>query len=1078
MSWKRLLGGCVLFFVVAANAAQMPVALDDVVKTLPRSDVSGQVVDHKGDPIARADVWLYYARGEAGLRDRLAGQVKTGADGAFSFEQAVVWEPQTEDSERFEPHYSVIARHPDHGLYFANLFEGDAADQVTLVLTPRETRTVTVKDPNGVPVAGATVFICGGRLLVQDCEGKDRKYTRLRVNQDLGIVSAKTDDQGKATGTVLDDGTFLVTKPGYKKTWVPGKKAVLFPGASVSGIVRYPDGTPAGGAAVWYSYSGDRLVWNDVTVADANGHYEFAHVAAAGFYYSWMNPDDEAGSQGDAAVKADDLRVGSSFLSKKETFTIKPGERLEKDLMFADSVTLSGQIIDLGTNQPAPHMGLRLLTRAAGQSLDSKTVVVDRDGRFSVAVAPGSHVQFSWEESRKEGLYLIDEVWRRQGNYSPSFRQEVDQDVTNLAFKVKLVPLQPISGRATDAQGQGVAKATVYLHSDLPPVKTDDNGFFSFKGAFATKAYDIYAESSDQALAGITHIEEGGKEAKIVLHPTQDYKGLVSSTDGVPAGDLKFYLDLKINDSTVYRVRREPKTNDQGQFDVMKLCPAARYYAWWSSDNEDNRDYDYGNADIDLTSLPEAGLITFQAKQYLNVIMGTVTDAQAQPVAKANIRFESYDLTQQSERNRQIVTDDQGDFEIPRLAPGTANLLISAPGYVSKRFQVPTDTIDFEAEISKDTGERHFRIQVTDGNAPMPDVPVRFYTSQRDKQDYSNREVKHTDCNTDAQGQVELTLQLDTEAYQYDRILVVCDVKGYDLVYLGFQAHEDVDTSVTLKKSAGHWWSLQVQDQAGQPLPEAIAQVETVQFEGRPQAVFFRTYPELNQDYEFKADVQGRITIERFNLSDTLNLAVRAPGYAKMNHWASRSQPGDITVQLLKAGMIAGKVINRDGAVPPELRVYGHVEGVNQSVGPEPIDAEATFKFENCVPGRYVLRLLAGEASALGALVLPTVTAKVQEGETTDVTFELENGTLVSGKVIDKQTGEIPKDLTQISVSVPVTNSFSRLEEDGSWKFYLPEGNHMISYRYQRKSMPFKAVDVKKGEPIKDLIIEVETKAE
>ncbi|MCF7976044.1 MAG: carboxypeptidase-like regulatory domain-containing protein, partial [Phycisphaerae bacterium] len=635
MSWKRLLGGCGLFFVMAAHAAQTPVALDDVVNTLPRFDVSGQVVDNASAPIADAEVWLYYARGQAGLRDRLAGYLKTEADGTFAFEQAMVWEPQTEDTERFEPHYSVIARHPDHGLYFANLFEGDAADQVKLRLTPRETRTVTVTDPDGTPVAGATVFICGGRLCVEDCEGKDRKYTYLRVNQDLGIVSAVTDDQGKATGTCLDDGYFLVTKPGYKKTWVPGNKAILFSGASVSGTVRYPDGTPAAGAAVWYSYSGDRLGWDDVTVANANGHYEFAHVAAAGFYYSWMNPDDEANAQGNAAVQADDLRVGSSLLCKKETFQIKPGEHLKKDLTFADSVTLSGRIMDVGTNRPVPRMGLSLLTRAGGQSLDSKAVTVDENGRFSVAVAPGSHVQFSWEESRTEGLYLIDEAWQQQGSYNPTFRQVVNDDVSDLVFNVKLVPLQPLTGQVVDEQGQGVARASVYIHSDLPPARTDETGAFAFKGVFAQKAFDLYAESVDQSAAGIMHIEAGVTEAKIVLRPTQDYKGLVSSTDGVPAGDLKFYLDLKINDSTVYRVRREPKTDDDGRFDVENLCPAARYYAWWSSDNEDNRDYDYGNADIDLTGLSEEGVITFQAKQYLNVIMGTVKDEQGQPIAKA-----------------------------------------------------------------------------------------------------------------------------------------------------------------------------------------------------------------------------------------------------------------------------------------------------------------------------------------------------------------------------------------------------------------------------------------------------------
>ncbi len=134
--------------------------------------------------------------------------------------------------------------------------------------------------------------------------------------------------------------------------------------------------------------------------------------------------------------KADDLRAGSSLLSKKETFTINPGEHLEKDLTFAGSVTLLGKVIDPGTNQPVPHMGLRLLISTGQRYLDTKDVTVDANGCFSVNVAPGSEVQFSWEESRRKGLYLMDEAWKQQGNYNPSFRQVVNEDVTDLDLKI------------------------------------------------------------------------------------------------------------------------------------------------------------------------------------------------------------------------------------------------------------------------------------------------------------------------------------------------------------------------------------------------------------------------------------------------------------------------------------------------------------------------------------------------------------------------------------------------------------------------------------------------------------------
>ena len=99
--------------------------LDEIVETLPRFDVSGRVVDKAGEPIAAAEVWLYYARGYNGLRDRLAGHVKTGKDGKFLFEKAMIWEPQTEPKDRHISHYIIIAKHPDYGIYFTKLYEGD-----------------------------------------------------------------------------------------------------------------------------------------------------------------------------------------------------------------------------------------------------------------------------------------------------------------------------------------------------------------------------------------------------------------------------------------------------------------------------------------------------------------------------------------------------------------------------------------------------------------------------------------------------------------------------------------------------------------------------------------------------------------------------------------------------------------------------------------------------------------------------------------------------------------------------------------------------------------------------------------
>ena len=218
-----------------------------------------------------------------------------------------------------------------------------------------------------------------------------------------------------------------------------------------------------------------------------------------------------------------------------------------------------------------------------------------------------------------------------------------------LVFQVKLVPIKSLSGQVVDESGKGVAHATVWFHTEVPSAKADETGAFELKAVYAEKDFDLFAESPDGSLAGLANFKADAETAKIALSATRTYEGEVTNTDGLPANNLKFYMDLKLNDDNIYRVRREPTTDEEGKFTVKNLCPKALYYAWWSSDNEDNRDYDYGNADIDLAKLGPDEPIRFEAKQYLNTLMGKVVDDQGRPVVKAAIRIVSYNMVQQSE---------------------------------------------------------------------------------------------------------------------------------------------------------------------------------------------------------------------------------------------------------------------------------------------------------------------------------------------------------------------------------------------------------------------------------------------
>ena len=1055
--------------------------LDEIVETLPRFDVSGRVVDKAGEPIAAAEVWLYYARGYNGLRDRLAGHVKTGKDGKFLFEKAMIWEPQTEPKDRHISHYIIIAKHPDYGIYFTKLYEGDPTDNIKIAITQNtfgdrqeKTETVTIVDEKGNPIPGVKVYLCGGRVLKSDQEKLDRKYHYIRFYQDLGLVSGVTDEQGKVTLTRVNDGNYWAVKDGYLRTWIPGDKGILFKGARVSGTVSYPDGTPAAGVAVSYVYHGNRLVWDEMTISDANGHYIFENVAASGFYYSWMNPEDEAGAQGSGGLVANDIRIDSPFLSKKETFIIQPGEKLEKNLSFEEGVKLAGTVIDIATDKPVPRMQMRMLIETGQRYLDTKPVVTDENGHFDTSIAPGSNVRFSWEESRAEGDYLIDKQWRQQGNYQPSFRKTITENEEDLVFKVKLVPIKSISGRVVDQSGKGVASAVVYFHSELPSTKADESGDFELKAVYADKDFDLYAESPDGSLAGLAHFEAAASSATITLSPSHTYAGEVTNTEGLPANNLKFYMDLKLNDDTNYRVRREPTTDEEGKFTVRNLCPKARYYAWWHSDNEDNRDYDYGNADIDLSKLGPDEPIRFEAKQYLNTLMGKVVDDQGKPIANAAIRTNDYKMMPQNDWRQQYKTDENGEFEIPRLAPGKVELVITAKGYLSKRCRAETDSFDFEAVLRPDTGQRSNRVRVVDDdNKPLVNIPIHLQMSKRgkDEKEYQKETIQ---AQTDAEGVARFELQLDSDKYFYGGAMIECDIEGHDLACVRANLNEEIDLVLKVHKSDRHWQAQVLDADTSEPIEGATATVRGMRIENTGDSAFFE-----DQRMESHSDSQGNVEFSHFSNKDGISVEVLAPNYAKVQKWLSPERPDDNIFRLARAGKITGKVTRTDtGELPEGIRVLLEMTSGNMVREYLPVEKDGTFSYDNCQPGNYKLSARSNTKEGRKLICRSDCQADVETGQTVDVVIEMEKGIPVSGIMIDAATGKPPADREYAYVRSSDGQSYSPIDKDGGWELYLPEGEHTIMYRCRdmNRQEEFKRLKLEKGKPVKDLVISVGVK--
>jgi uncharacterized GH25 family protein len=508
---------------------------------------------------------------------------------------------------------------------------------------------------------------------------------------------------------------------------------------------------------------------------------------------------------------------------------------------------LSGKVVDIATDKPVARMNMDLddSRSEVEWSEDSVRIVADERGEFRAVVAPEKHVSITPDDSRN-GDYLIDQDWRREDMYESdqvSFNETITEDRTGLVFKVKLEPVCLLAGLVVDANGTGIAAASVYADRRVPAAKSDTAGAFTLKTAPRDRDFQLFASAKDGKLAGITNVKAGSTSATIRLEPTRDYAGEVTSADGLPAPNLKFYMSQKLNGGEIYRELGEPKTDAQGRFTATNLCPKATYSVRWDAGNEENRDYDNSNVDVDLSKIKEGDPIRFNAKLFLNALMGRVVNEKKEPITNAIVDVSRSDLVPGNEPSRGVVrTDEQGSFSIGRLAAGTITARVSARGYKTRTFKLPTDTVDCEFALTPRSGEDTvYRVTVKDAaGQPVANVPLHFLTVTYSKDPTRTTAMSGfpyttttnlTTRTTDSDGHARFTVNPGNEDDRRKTLLVECDAPGYDRAFRQEVIDEDMDIDFVLAKS-GKAWCGRVVDAKGQPVSNAEIMVYGLQTQG------------------------------------------------------------------------------------------------------------------------------------------------------------------------------------------------------------------------------------------------------
>jgi hypothetical protein len=405
-----------------------------------------------------------------------------------------------------------------------------------------------------------------------------------------------------------------------------------------------------------------------------------------------------------------------------------PAEGKTVAIAMSEPCFLSGQVVDAATGKPAPGVHMyRLASPPNGGSSDNDEVVSDEKGHFETKVIAGSNVNFSWQPS-PDGQYILDGRLD-SASLANMMLQRVTKSQSDLVLKVKLRPMVPLKGSVTDPQGQPVAGALLYVTPESGPVATNGEGKFVLPIAPTDHDYDLFVTAPKSKLAAIVRLQGGMSSVAISLEPTRDFAGEVKSEDGLPAPGLKFSLtptmrNESISDvvqvmvggqvttgrTVIYRAASSVTTNADGTFRAEGLYPKGTYQLSWSSDYAQNRAYGVKSTLIDLGAIAESEPIRFQARMYLNALMGRVTNEMNKPLAGAAVGVQaqnsvgpSLDPMRQEDRvkvaAKPIVTDKDGLFAIERLAAGEAVLQVSAAGYQPKSFLVRTDDVDVQAKL-------------------------------------------------------------------------------------------------------------------------------------------------------------------------------------------------------------------------------------------------------------------------------------------------------------------------------------------------------------------------------------------
>jgi len=618
---------------------------------------TGKVVDEHGEPIAGAKVRLFemfYGDPSSSRDAKLAGDVTTGADGAFSFNSSA-------ESDGFRYGY-IVAEKEQLAIGVGN-WPMRQDKKIEIKLGRAQELLGIVVDQSGKPVSGADVSIC--ILKVGEGEGQ----TGLAAPVAMKLFTAGTDASGQFvfSGLLADATVELLAKKagratvstyrsrqysGQKLSFAPGQKDIKLVQpveAKIEGVVvEKSSGKPMAGVEVMVRKEQDLAdIRHKPVISNADGIFSINSLAQGRYILELVRPRE---TQPDWVAAPVEVTTEVGKVVKDVKIELCKGGLLE--VLVTES----------GMNKPLEGARVYVYDQRRRQSYSGRT---GDDGVGRIRLLPG--------------VYQSPDAYK-QGFTSNRNQQAItaEEGVTK-RLELKLKPLPTIAGIVRDNNGEPIEGATLQVcPMGGRETRSDAEGKYQVKwdlgGAVDERQVPLlvcrYVEGNQ---AVIVSIPEGAKTLDINLKPGVIVIGKVVNPDGKGIDNARIRIMLRQTMWGSTMSRESIGTDAEGNFEIKAIPVEHRYELTFNAVGYGSKRLEV-HADDALKNLLKVGELTLPVANL--AVSGLVVDTQGNPLA--NARVESYNYEGGQPQNLRTQSDLQGKFTFDAVCEGELNIRVSA----------------------------------------------------------------------------------------------------------------------------------------------------------------------------------------------------------------------------------------------------------------------------------------------------------------------------------------------------------------------------------------------------------------